>query len=62
MKVVAFKLFHSFMRLPPKLPPKTGGGIFLSHDHSENECHIEGMILENNEKSCEITKTFAKTP
>lgn len=34
---------------------------FLLYNHCENECHIEGTILENNEKSCEITKTFAKT-
>lgn len=54
--------FNEMKITTPKTTLKTGGRTFLSYDHCENECHIEGMILENNEKSCEITKTFAKTP
>lgn len=42
--------------------PQSWRGIFLSYDHSENECHIKGMILENNEKSWKNTMTFTKIP
>ena len=57
------------MRLPHDYPqnypydyPQSWRGIFLSYDHSENECHIKGMILENNEKSWKNTMTFTKIP
>ena len=35
-------------------------GIFLLHHHCENECHIEGTILENNEKSCYYSQSLRK--
>lgn len=35
-------------------PQKKLEGIFLSYDHCENECHLEGMILEKMKKAGKI--------